>query len=141
MGTAIGTADLAFALAAGGRTSWTVSNEAPAGTNDELFQRVIRALGNRRSWLKAWYDSGHTLADEAFVEGRFRDQAFGGYLWNEFAGIDIGKGKPTPLSRATIGAQNSLFCWVRNRWTQLFQSLQCLPLCIESKSGTDLASY
>jgi hypothetical protein len=117
VGTAIGTADLAFTLAAGGRASWTLSNEAPAGTNDELFQHVIGALGNRRGWLKVWYDSGHTLADEGFFEGRFRDQAFGGYLWESFAGIDIGKEKPTPLSRATIGAEDSLFCWVRNRWT------------------------
>lgn len=117
VGTAIGTADLTFALAAGGRASWTVSNETLAGTDNELFQYVIEALGNRRSWLKVWYDSGHTLADEAFFEGRFRDQAFAGYLWDEFAGIDIGKEKPAPLSRATIGAQDSLFCWVRNRWT------------------------
>lgn len=116
-GTLIGTLDLAFDIRSDGHASWTVENEAGNGADDDLFAQAADALKNRRTWLKAWYDSGHTLADQAFFEVRFRDQSFPNFFWVDLTGMDIAKEKPTPLSAATIGAQDSLFCWVKNRWT------------------------
>lgn len=116
-GMAIGTLDLVFDIRSNGHASWTVENEVGNGADDDLFAQAADALKNRRTWLKAWYDSGHTLADQAFFEVRFRDQPFPNFSWVALTGIDITKEKPAPVSAATIGAQDSLFCWVKNSWT------------------------
>jgi hypothetical protein len=117
VGTAIGTLDLTFSIATDGRASWTVDDEADAGVAAEVFAEVVGVLRERRGWLKVWYDSGHTLADESFFEGRFRDQPFTSYFFEKFPAINITREKPDPITRAAIGAQDSLFCWVKNRWT------------------------
>jgi len=115
-GLLLGTVDTAFTVAPNGSAQWVVSNDEDKGADRDLFTSIVRALKQHRGWLKVWYDSGHTLADEAFFETRFRDQPFQDYLWTGFAGIDIKKEKPSPLSAATIGAQDSLFCWVKKCW-------------------------
>jgi hypothetical protein len=118
VGTEIGSLDLTFSITSEGKSAWVVGNEADAGTEAELFGDVVSALQQRRSWLKVWYDSGHTVADEQFWEGRFRDQPFLDFRWENFAGFDVSKEKPLPAATvATIGSQDSLFCWVKNRWT------------------------
>ncbi len=117
VGTPIGTLDLKFTILPDGRASWTVGAEANTGAASDLFADVVAVLRERKGWLKVWYDSGHTLADESFFEGRFRDQPFSNYVFRAFEGIDVSREKPNPLTRATIGAQDSLFCWIKNQWT------------------------
>jgi hypothetical protein len=117
VGTQIGSLDLTFSITSEGKATWVAGNEGDAGTEPDLFGDVVDALQHRRSWLKVWYDSGHTLADEQFWEGRFRDQPFLEFHWENFAGFDVSKEKPVPHATVgTIGTQNSLFCWVKNRW-------------------------
>ena len=118
VGTSVGSLDLTFSMTSQGHASWVVGNEIDNGTEPELFADVTSALEQRRAWLKVWYDSGHVLADERFWEGRFRDQRFTDFVWESLTGINIGKEKPTPApTLATIGTQDSLFCWVKNHWT------------------------
>jgi hypothetical protein len=83
-----------------------------------MFADVISALCLRRDWLKVWYDSGHMLGGNQLWEGRFRDQPFLEFLWVPLGAFDVGKEKPLPAATvATIGTQDSLFCWVKNYWT------------------------
>jgi hypothetical protein len=117
--TEIGTADIKFSITAAGDATWSIENEKDADVSTELFDEVVSTLRHRPSWLKVWYDSGHTLADERFFANRFRDQPFDNFVWERFktGEYTISREKPTPLSRDTIGEQDSLFCWVKNRWT------------------------
>ncbi len=70
---------------------------------------------NRRSWLKVWFSSGHTLGEQSIFGVRFRDMAFH-HTWADFKNFDVSKEKPEPLEVACIGTQDSLFCWVRQQW-------------------------
>lgn len=112
----LGTFTFNFLLANPERPAWTVTGTPSPPTTASEFDEAARILELRRSWLKVWYDSGHTLADEAFVVLRYRDQPFDGYLWEDLTGVNVKREKPTPLSLDTIGTQGSLFCWVKKCW-------------------------
>jgi hypothetical protein len=82
-----------------------------------LLAEAIEMINRKPSWLRVWYQSGHGFSDGAFSLSRLRDQPFP-YSWGDFAGFNVGKEKPLPAPAvpAMIGAQDSLFCWVRTRW-------------------------
>jgi hypothetical protein len=80
----------------------------------DLHDEALEICRNQ-DWLKVWYDSGHALSHRAIFEMRYRDMPFRGYEWGDFNGIDITREKPDPI--AAIGQQDSLFCWVKNRWS------------------------
>lgn len=99
------------------RISWEVTTlDCPTGA-EELHDQACDMLSQRPEWLRVWYGSGHTLVGESIVGTRHRDLPFS-HTWADFTGIDVSKEKPSPLGHATIGVQDSLFCWVKNRWTR-----------------------
>jgi hypothetical protein len=89
-----------------------VKGSASAG-NQAAMDELLGVLSNRHN-LKIWYESGHTIADGTVHEVRYRDLAFRSYEWRDFAGFDITREKPTALN--LTGQQDSLFCWVKQRW-------------------------
>jgi hypothetical protein len=117
-GDVLGTLDVAFDISPQGSASWTVENEEPAGTDDELFADAVDAVQNRRTWLKVWYDSGHTLADQAFFMVRFRDQPFTNFAWVNLDGFNVTMEKPSKVDVKSIGKdkEKSLFSWVKRHW-------------------------
>jgi hypothetical protein len=109
----VGSFTFEFDLSQPERPRWSVTRGSPKGDDSD---DVEGALNRRHSWLKVWYDSGHTLADEGIIVLRYRDDPFDGYLWESFDGFHIGQEKPEPLSADTVGTQGSLFCWVKTHW-------------------------
>jgi len=111
-GIDLGTLTFRFSKSNSEHPSWLVTATPTPGHDDELEE--ARRLCERPALLKVWYESGHTLSDGAFFSVRHRDFPFQGFVWTSFPGTDVTKEKPDPLP--AIGAQDSLFCWVRKRW-------------------------
>ena len=101
------------------RVTWMLSGASAAPAVDALYQRVRALCEHDRGWLKIWYDAGYTLSGHALYAMRYRDVSYGSITWVNLPGINIELEKPTPLTVATVGAQGSLFCWVRNAWPNL----------------------
>ncbi len=99
------------------RISWEVSSVSCPADAQELHDQACDMLRQRPEWLRVWYGSGHTLVGESIVGTKLRDLPFS-YKWVDFNGFDVSKEKPSPLGHATIGQQDSLFCWVKTRWTR-----------------------
>lgn len=110
-----------------GTVNFTVDTQKPGGVTlrangqpdselvRELHAEAIRAC-NRPSWVKIWYESGHTLSQGELYEMRHRDVPFLGFRWIHFADTHLDVEKPSPLDLKTIGTKKSLFCWIKNNW-------------------------
>jgi hypothetical protein len=109
----LGDIEIAFDAQGVDRIRWNVGGTAAATEVQDRHAEVLAAC-RERSWLKVWYDSGHTLADGSLFEVRHRDLPFSGFEWIRFGTTDVTKEKPDPL--AAIGTQDSLFCWVQRAW-------------------------
>ena len=112
----IGRVSFAFDLSHPEAVQWSVTGEAFSGAQAEPFNEAIGILRENPSWLKVWYESGHTLADQAILRMRYRDQPFPNYRWADLQDYKRAVEKPDPLSADNIGKQKSLFCWVKNHW-------------------------
>lgn len=64
--------------------------------------------------LTVHFDSGHVIADRQVFVVRHRDQPFEDWAWADFAGYNVGREKPDPVT--AIGTQDSLFDWVLAEW-------------------------
>jgi hypothetical protein len=106
-----GRCDLTMTKAAGA-VLWEV---APT-TNSAADIAVAAAASRRTAALRVWFDQGFMVSGDTMFETHLRDLPFAGFRWADFGGYDITTEKPTPLSAASIGAQQSLFCWIRSRW-------------------------
>jgi hypothetical protein len=95
-----------------GRIGIEVSAYDLGGPLAELVQHC-----ERDQWLRIWFDSGYTFAGDGVFRVQFRDYQFNNYLWDEFAGFDVTREKPThPIQPDQIGRHKSLFCWTLRRW-------------------------
>jgi hypothetical protein len=97
------------------QVTWSVTGTASSKKTSDDFDRALAVL-HRPSWVKIWYDSGHTISDGQVFELRHRDFPFTDFSWVDFGDYDITKEKPSALDLKTIGAEDSLFCWVKNTW-------------------------
>lgn len=112
----LGQIHVAFDLTRPTRITWTATTlVAPAVANQQTHDDAVEIVNERRDWLKVWFESGHTLADQKFFVARLTDRQFR-YTFANFANCNIKREKPSPLAAATINAQNSLFRWTKRRW-------------------------
>jgi hypothetical protein len=142
-GRLLGTLEFTFNMDNPEHVVWEVSGTAHSNEVKDLHKEAIHVCKNR-TWLKVWYDSGHTLSDGELFESRHRDIPFRGFQWGDFSrqckrggklqfvDFDITKEKPTKKSKGknkkeeldleNIGKTRSLFCWVQNFWPNLSSS-------------------
>lgn len=114
--TPLGTLRVTFDVSKPDKIKWTATRLVAApGNGQQLQTEAIDIINSRPSWLKVWFESGHTLVDQKFFTGRLRDTPFE-FCFCDFNGFRVKVEKPTPLNAGNIGVQTSLFCWVRQRW-------------------------
>ena len=112
----IGRVSLAFDFSRPDAVQWTVTGKASSNAQEQPLEEICGVLKQRRSWLKVWYETGHTIADQAILRMRYRDQPFPNYRWVDLRDYERKVEKPKPLAAKNIGKQKSLFCWVKNHW-------------------------
>ena len=93
------------------RVSFSVDNLPVAP-----FDKWANAITTSPSFLRAYYDTGHTIAGAAMSHTRIQDFPFGGFLFADFTHYDVKKEKPdgTPkkLQDMMTPGDNSLFKWI-----------------------------
>lgn len=103
---------------------WELQQTSASDDTEEELTKLVAACSHP-SWVKIWYESGHTISDGVVIEVRHRDipfKDFDAVNFNKYTGggsfskYNVKKEKPEPLDSATIGNQDSLFCWVKNAW-------------------------
>lgn len=105
---------------------WTVDGIDGMVYNQDEFNRACQLM-RKRTWLKIWFESGHTLCDGALFELQHRDIPFGGYVWGDFTGHEVSKEKPNKLEldgnnfALEPGEEKSLFDWMVRYWPNLNQ--------------------
>lgn len=92
------------------RISWHVE---PLATGTIETAALLNTLSER---INASFDGGFSISAGRIHTTAYRDLPFDGFVWATFGQTDIRKEKPKPLAPDTIGAQNSLFCWIRSQW-------------------------
>lgn len=96
--------------------------EVPGGNAASLAE--AKKCMKHSDCLNVWYESEHTVSNGSVYSMRYRDMQFGGIQFHDFTGFDVSKEKPSDLTDAVIGSEDSLFCWVRNG---LFSAFTCSP--------------
>ncbi|EKN6297741.1 hypothetical protein DVQ54_23015, partial [Yersinia enterocolitica] len=69
--------------------------------------------------IRCWFESGHALINGMLFKTDYQDVSYNDFMWADFEGYNIKKEKPElggNLALEDIGNQDSLFCWVKNRW-------------------------
>jgi hypothetical protein len=117
-GETLGTVEFDVDLTMPDSVSWTAIGTPASQATSELHEKALKAC-SKPSWVKIYYESGHTLTNGQIFEMRFRDIPFQGFLFADFSGYDVDQEKPKPLDLPTIGTQTSLFDWVKNVWPPL----------------------
>lgn len=112
----LGTANLQIDFANTLRIRCTASGNPQSPQTADEHQQAIDIITGKAHWLKVWYESGHVIADRAILRLRYRDLPFTQYRWADFSTFTVTQEKPDPLLAANIGQQQSLFCWVFQRW-------------------------
>jgi hypothetical protein len=107
-------------IASSGQMYWDVEEVSCISGQEELLTRALK-MACKRSWVKIWFESGHTVSGGEIYEVRHRDIPFKDIVWAKFQSedesqisYDVSKEKPTPLDK--IGTQDSLFDWMLNYW-------------------------
>lgn len=89
----------------------------------EKFMRVFSHL----ELIKCWFSSGHALVGGMLFRTGYRDVRYEDFVWSKFDGYDIEKEKPYnsegKVDLTKIGYDNSLFCWVKNRWSGAYSNI------------------
>lgn len=94
-------------------------------TNPAVTSEILEALKTSRELLSIYYDSGHVFDGHSIWRRHVGDAPFPNWRWEDFAGYDIRKEKPTlklkPGEKANYTAihkaiakdgDDSLFAWV-----------------------------
>lgn len=90
--------------------SWNVE---PLATGTADTAALLNKFSER---INASFDGGFSVSAGRIHSAQYRDLPFNGFVWATFGQTDIRREKPTPLAPHTIGAQDSLFCWIRSQW-------------------------
>lgn len=118
-GTSLGEYRLTMQIGSDARVSWLIDRMA-TGTAETTA--LLHRISHR---LNVSFDGGFSVSSERIHRSQYRDLPFSGFVWTGFGETNLRKEKPSPLSPATIGAQDSLFCWVKTQW--LLGALSWLP--------------
>jgi hypothetical protein len=95
-------------------TGFDLEIDATGDGSDEDVSLLRDAVADDPGCVNVWYASGHTLSGGSFYSTRHSSYPFIDFAWVDFAGYVITKEKPN--KGQCIGADHSLFCWVRNNW-------------------------
>ena len=114
-GTLLGTIEFQMDFADPENVKWRMESRAASDETEEALAGAVTVC-NRPTWVKIWYESGHTIAEGHVLKIRHRDMPFQDFSWVDFSGHDVTKEKPSALDVAVIGEEDSLFCWVKNSW-------------------------
>ncbi|MEI2266456.1 hypothetical protein [Erwinia sp. CGal63] len=80
---------------------------------------------NHPELIRCWYESGHAIVNSRAYKTEYRDVSYNNFIWANFDGFDVSKEKPEHQGNVAlnkIGAQNSLFCWVKHNWSGLWNT-------------------
>jgi hypothetical protein len=102
-----------------GRVSWSI------GALNVATDAALPALRRFSDRLSVSFERGYRTSGPSIFAAHYRDVVFNGLSWDTFRGFSITKEKPNPLSHMHIGAQDSLFCWVKKQW--IADALPWLP--------------
>ena len=95
-----------------GRVLCEFESESGGDECDELLS-TLRLAQDR---LSIHFSRGVTASAGRLHRVRYRDLPFEGFVWSPFTTLELRNEKPDPLSPATIGNGESLFCWVVRNW-------------------------
>jgi hypothetical protein len=106
-------------------TETQVSPHADAADEDV---NGLKWVCGHSDWIKIWFESGHAIADGQIFEIQHRDEPFLAYCWVDLSQYDVDRekfwtGKFPADAAARIGHEASLFCWVKNEWTNPHNAL------------------
>ena len=111
----VGSIDLDLTVGADGAVSTEVT--VPPTANEDLEEAAV--VVRKPAWLTIRFESGHTLSNGVVYSVRHRDLPFESWEFVDLTGFDVKKEKPPTSSSfdpARIGLDDSLFCWVKNKW-------------------------
>ncbi|EOK5537700.1 TPA: hypothetical protein N5L54_002903 [Enterobacter kobei] len=103
-----------------------IHNQQPVLQKKEVLNYYARIL-KYPELIKCWYESGHAVVNSWIFKTDYKDVIYNGFIWADFEKFDICKEKPInseKLDLTKIGMQNSLFCWVKNRWNSRWDSTE-----------------
>ncbi len=83
--------------------------------NADLVKQAVKNCANE-DWLVIRYASGHVINTGALYAIRHRDVAFDNWAWADLSAYNVRSEKPSALTSAVIGTEDSLFCWVQSEW-------------------------
>lgn len=98
------------------RVKFEISSENPEkGCTKNLkdFSRIF----SHPDLFKIWFDSGHAIVGGRLFKTGYTDVRYDGFIWGDFSGYDVKKEKPDDVKLEKIGYDNSLFSWVKDKWT------------------------
>lgn len=86
----------------------------------DFFTRVFKYP----ELIKCWYESGHAIVNGRVFKTDYRDVVYDNFIWADFEKFSVHQEKPETSQKKValehIGNKNSLFCWVKNRWSGLW---------------------
>jgi hypothetical protein len=109
-GETLGEYHFELQIDASANVSWSIE---PLATGTAQTAAVLNKFAQR---INASFDGGFSVSSGRIHSSQYRDLPFAGFTWATFGQTNIRKEKPSPLSHNTIGAQDSLFCWIRTQW-------------------------
>ncbi|MFS9730117.1 hypothetical protein [Enterobacter hormaechei] len=99
-------------------TSFEIISQQHAPQKKDLLNKYAKVF-KHSDLIKCWYESGHAVVNSWTFKTDYKDVTYNGFIWADFEKYDICKEKPLnseKLDLKQIGKQDSLFCWVKNRW-------------------------
>lgn len=104
--------------------SFEINNQQPVSQKKEILNNYAKIF-RYPELIKCWYESGHAVVNSWIFKTDYKDVTYNGFIWADFEKFDVCKEKPLvsdKLDLTKIGSQNSLFCWIKNRWNSRWDS-------------------
>ena len=99
------------------KVSFTIKNESPI--TKKYFDQYKRVF-NYPELIKCWFESGHAIVNGMIFRTGYQDVEYDKFLWADFEKFNVTKEKPGADPKKPdllkIGKENSLFCWIQQRW-------------------------
>ncbi|WHP31246.1 hypothetical protein QMG90_21410 [Trabulsiella odontotermitis] len=98
--------------------SFDIISKNYTGKNRKILDTFSKIF-KHPDFIKCWYESGHAVVNSWVFQNDYKDVFYNDFIWADFENYNICKEKPLvseKLDLQKIGLQDSLFCWVKNRW-------------------------
>lgn len=120
-GQLLGEANVSLDIKLPNEVDWVVTEKSIEDEFEDLYWEAISMI-RRKTHIKIWLESGHTISDGEIFEVRHRDMPFDDIVWANLLDFEVGREKPDPLQ--DVGNQKSLFDWMLKYWPNLDASEQ-----------------